>query len=355
MRLVSDSIPRGGAGRVAGRAAFATLALGLAILAALLLTTRAAAASSAQNAPLPAQAARAEGWWIQVKNAAVAGGQVVLLGDIAEPRGEIAPSAWKELAARPLWPAPEKPGHQTALTRERLSAMLRHYLPDHAGACVLPQQIVVQRGGSVLDGEAVTRRVVAFLTERGRDLAGEIELTDLRVPEYVFFQGQRDSLDLSMSAPVKPGRVNLMLEVKSGEGRPPRRFAASAFVNLWRAVACASRPINRLEQVTPEMIVFKRKNLAYYPLAWDGTGGPWRVAKSVGTEQVIGTDAIEPVPVVARGAKVNLVFDGPNIKLSVKAEALADAGVGQVVQVRNLQSNRKVQAVVQDAGTVVVR
>ncbi len=338
----------------AARAAFAALAVAVALLAGLLFLPGAAAAQQAQGR-LPAQVARAEGWWLQVKNAAVAAGPAVLLGDIAEPRGELSAAAWKELAARPLWPAPEKAGHQTALTRERLAAMLRHYLPGEAEACVLPQQIIVQRGGGVQDEESLRRMVVAFLTERSRELNGELDITDLHIPEYVFYQGQRDTLNLAMNGPAKPGRVNLIIEVKGADGKISRRFAASAFLNVWRAVACSARPLNRLDVVSPDRVVFKRKNLAYYPTAWDGTGGPWRMTRSLGTEQVIGTDALEPVPVIAKGAKINLLFEGPNIRLSVKAEALADGGVGQRVQVRNLQSNRKVLATVLDESTVVVR
>lgn len=341
--------------RGAARAAFAALAVAVALMAALLFLPGAAAADASGQGRLPAQMARAEGWWLQVKNAAVVSGPTVLLGDIAEPRGEMPAQAWKEMASRPLWPAPEKPGRQTALTRERLAAMLRHYAPAEAEACVLPQQIIVQRGGGVQDEDALRRMVVAFLTERSRDLNGELDITDLHIPEYVFFQGQRDRLELSLSGPLKPGRVNLVIEVKGADGKVSRRFAASAFVNLWRAVACSARPLNRLDLVSPERVVFKRKNLAYYPTAWDGTGGPWRMTRSLGTEQVIGTDAIEPVPVIAKGAKITLLYEGTNIRLSVKAEALADGGVGQRIQVRNLQSNRKVLATVLDESTVVVR
>lgn len=340
----------------AARAAFVALAVAAALMAALLFLPGAAAAQQGgQQGRLPAQMARAEGWWLQVKNAAVAAGPTVLLGDIAEPRGDLSASGWKELAARPLWPAPEKTGHQTALTRERLQAMLRHYLPGEAEACVLPQQIIVQRGGGVQDEESLRRLVVAFLTERSRDLGGELDITDLHIPEYVFYQGQRDKLDLVMNGAAKPGRVNLIIEVKGADGKVSRRFAASAFLNVWRAVACAARPLNRLEVVSPDRVVFKRKNLAYYPTAWDGSGGPWRMTRSLGAEQVIGADAIEPVPVIAKGAKINLLFEGPSIRLSVKAEALADGGVGQLIQVRNLQSNRKVLATVLDESTVVVR
>ena len=319
-----------------------TLLAALALIL-LFLAARASAADTAQTGQ------------IQVRNAACVSGPSVLLGEIADVRGELPGGQWAVLAAKPLWPSPEKPGHQTALSRGKLSAMLRHYLGDAAEGLVLPQQLVVQRGGKAVDGAELLRKAVGFLTEQGAGLRGELEITDPRVPDYVFLPNPGDRLTVQMSGPTRPGRNNLLFEVVSGEGKATRRYSGSAFVNLWRPVACATRPINRLELVTPDMVTFKRKNMAYQQKAWDGTGGPWRVAKSVGTDQVIATDSIEPVPVIAKGGKVNLVYEGTSIRLSVKAEALADAGIGQAIQVRNMQSNRKITGTVQDAQTVVVR
>jgi len=318
--------------------------LAVLVLAAVLLAVSAAAAAE-----------KPRDWTVQVRNAACVAGPNVLLGEIAEARGPMPGGQWKELAAKALWPAPEKAGHQTALSRERLLALLRHYLGEQAEGFVLPAQLMVQRGGRAVDGAALTRMGVDFLTARGADLRGDMEITDLRVPDYVFLPHPGDTLSIQMNGPVRPGRNNVLYEVVSGEGKATRRFAGSAFVHLWRPVACAARPMNRLELVTPDMITFKRKNMAYQQNAWDGSGGPWRVAKSVGTDQVITRDSIEPVPVIARGGKVNLVFEGSNIRLSVKAEALADAGIGQTIQVRNVQSNRKITGTVLDAETVVVR
>lgn len=302
-----------------------------------------------------AAAENGSAWRIQVRNAACVAGPTVHLGEIAEASPDAPAALWKELALKPLWASPERAGHQTALSRERLAAMLRHYLGDAAPKLVLPAQLVVQRGGRAVDGATLQRMGVDFLTQRASGLRGEIEITDLRAPDYVFLPHAGDHLNLLMNEAVRPGRNNLLYEVVSGEGKSTRRFAASAFVNVWRAVACATKPINRLELVTPDMVTFQRKNMAYYQNAWDGTGGPWRVARSVGTNQVITVESIEPVPVIARGEKVNLVYEGNNIRLSVKAEALADAGIGQKLQVRNVQSNRKITGTVLDAETVVVR
>jgi len=296
-----------------------------------------------------------QGWWLQVKSAACVQGPKVLLGDIALPQGEIPASTWKELAARPLWNAPEKAGHQTALTRERLQALLRYHAEDIAGAFALPPQLIIQRGGAVISGPEVEQRVVDYLTFQAAKLGGDVEVKDMHGPDAIFLPSGRDSVEILAGAPVKPGRVNLVLEVKGSDGKAQRRYAASAFLNVWKPLPCPIRPLNRLEQVNLANIQFKRKNLAYNENAWDGTGGPWRMVRSVGLDQAIRMTDIEPVPVIARGDKVNMVFEGENLRLNVKVEALGDGGVGQVIQVRNLQSNRKVTATVQDSATVVVR
>jgi flagellar basal body P-ring formation protein FlgA len=293
-----------------------------------------------------------QGWWLQIKEAACAKGPTVLLGDIAVPQGDMPASTWAELAVRPLWNAPDRAGRQTALTRERLIAMLHAYAEDIESACTLPSQLVVQRGGKVIEGPEVRQRLVDYLTERGAAFKGELELKDLHGPDYIFLTNERDQLVLEPSSRLTPGRVNLLFDVKGSDGKSLRRYAASAFVSVWRALPVPILPMNRLETVNLANVQFKRRNLAYYKDAWDGTGGPWRMVRSVGTDQVLRLSDIEPVPVIAKGDKVNLVFQGENIRLQVKAEALSDGGIGQKIQVRNLQSKRKILAIILDAQSV---
>jgi flagella basal body P-ring formation protein FlgA len=332
--------------RIATQARRAARCLAASVLAALCLLVLASPAFAVEMR---------QGWWLQIKGAACAQGPKVLLGDIAVPQGEMPDKTWKEMAARPLWNAPERVGHQTAMSRERLLILLRYHAEDLVSACALPAQIIVQRGGTVVDAPEIEQMLVGFLTKQAPALGGELEIKDVHAPDAIFLPSGRDKLELQQSSPIKPGRINMLFEVKSSEGKVQRRYAASVFVNVWKAVPCATRPMNRLEQVNLANVQYMRKNLAYNSNVWDGTGGPWRMVKSVGTGQPITMADIEPVPVIAKGDKVSLVFEGANLRLHVKAEALADGGVGQSIQVRNLQSNRKILATVRDASTVVVR
>jgi len=164
-----------------------------------------------------------QGWWLQIKGAACAQGPKVLLGDIALPQGEMPESAWKELAARPLWNAPERTGRQTAMSRERLLTLLRYYAEDLASACALPAQIIVQRGGAVVDAPEIEKMLVGFLTKQAPALGGELEIKDVHAPDAIFLPSGRDTMEIQPTSPVKPGRINLIFEGKGSQGKVQRR------------------------------------------------------------------------------------------------------------------------------------
>lgn len=295
------------------------------------------------------------GWTLRVREAACAHGEHVLLGDIAEPVGRVRPEVWRELAERPLWKAPEQDGRQQALTREQIQRMLEYYVPEVSGSCALPGRLVVQKGGRVYDRQDLERLVVDFLTPRGASLGGEPEFKDLHLPSFLLLDDDADRVEVQLNNGLKPGRVNMLIRGVARDGRITRRVAASAFMNLWKAVPCAARPINRQEIVTPDKVKFMRKNLAYLGEVWDGRSGPFRLARSVGTGQPLEMELLEGEPMVSKGDTVTLVYRGPRITLAVKAEALDDAERGQTVAVRNLQSKKTVLAIVEDRNTVTVR
>lgn len=305
---------------------------------------------------LPAGAdAAGEGWSLRIREAAAVTGERVLLGDVADPVGQIRPEVWSELSRKPLWKAPEYAGRQQALPREQIARMLEYYVPEVADASVLPGRLVVQQGGRVFEGRALERVVVEYLTPRAVALGGEPDIKDVRVPSFVFLEDAFSELEVTLNNDLRPGRVTLLIRAVSSDGRITRRISASAFLNLWKAVPCAARPINRNESVTTDKIQFMRKNLAYLGEVWDGKGGPYRMTRSVGTGQPLELAAMETEPMVAQGEQVNLVYRGPRITLTVKAEALGDGDRGETVEVRNLQSRKTVLATVVDRNTVVVQ
>lgn len=305
--------------------------------------------------PSMAGATGGNDWRLMVKSAACVKGPVVLLGEIADPIDSLDQRTWQTLSSIKLWKAATKPGRPVVVTREKLRKILKHYMGDLVNNLVLPSQLTVQTGGRVITGERLKARVVAFLTPRARDLSDNVEFKDMRIPMQIFFPNDYDTLQISMKDDLKPGRNQIRLHGMASDGKVVFRKTGTVFLNVWKTVPVAAKPLNRFERITKDKVSFRRVNLAYQPGLWDGTGGPWRMGRTLGRGQPFSMNHLESVPVIEKGERVTLVFRGRRVQLSIKAEALGEAGMGQQVAVRNLQSKKEVLATVVGDDMVVVR
>ena len=304
----------------------------------------------------PARAGTADaGWRIRLLDAAVVSGATVTLGEIAEPVGPISPQAWRELAATPLWPSPTEPGRPMSVNRPRLQQALREALRDTESLCLYPGTLVLQRGGAVLREGDLRALAVRTLTPALAAMPGEASMQDYRLPPYVFLAHPQQQVVVENTA-AAPGRNTLRFAVREVDGSTVRKFTGSAFIDVWADVPCAAHPVNKDEVLTPDKVTHVRKNLAYLrEPAWDGRGGPWRLARPVGAEQVIYQSDLSGVPTVRRGSVVMVLYESGSVRLQVQGEAMADGGLGETIPVRNMQSKRQIYAAVKDGGTVVVR
>ncbi|MCJ2163180.1 MULTISPECIES: flagellar basal body P-ring formation chaperone FlgA [unclassified Pseudodesulfovibrio] len=312
-------------------------------------------AAAVLSLPALTGADKGKAWQALVRSAACVKGPDVLLGEIADPVNDIARNQWKTLASIKLWRASTKPGHPVIVTREKLKGALKYYIGDMVNNLVLPSQLSVQTSGRVIDEPELKSRIVAFLTPRAADLGGDVEFTDVQMPRNMFFPNMYDELIISMDSDLKPGRNQIKLHGVTPDGKVISRKSAVVFVNVWKAVPVAARPLNRNERLTKDKISFRRVNLAYKTNVWDGTGGPWRMARTLGTGQAFTLSHLEPVPLIEKGERVTLMYQGNRVQLAIKVEALGEAGMGQQVSVRNMQSNKIIMATVTGDDTVVVR
>lgn len=302
---------------------------------------------------------------LRVAPAACVTGERVTLGEIASLVGSLPEGQWKKLAATELWPAPERMGRPAAMGGDKLYEALRHYLGDVADLAILPQRLVLQRGGKVVDADTVRKKIVKALTphlrgmeaygEGGEKRPGRAELREFRLPDFLFLEDPGSSVAVEPVGAIEPGRLGLRVYEVGPRGDKGRSVTAGVFIDLWRAVPCAAIPLNRGDALTPEKITHVNKNMAYERgEMWDGFGGPWRVTRPVGEGQVITADHLEAMPVIQKGDAVSLVYDSAKIRLQVNAEAMQDGATGETIPVRNLQSKRTVYARVQNADTVTV-
>ena len=262
---------------------------------------------------------------------------------------------WKTIASIKLWKAATKPGRPVTVSQERLRKILKYYMGDKVNNLVLPNQLTVQTGGRVITHEELRPRIVAFLTPRANDLGGDIEFKNLKFPSTMFFKNSSDRLVIGLKSDLKPGRNQFKLHGVASDGTVVSRKAGTVFINVWKAVPVAAKPMNRFERVTQDKVSFQKVNLAYKPNLWDGTGGPWRMTRTLGRSQPFTMSHLEQIPLIEKGERVQLIYQGKKVKLTIKVEALGEASMGQQVEVRNLQSKRIILATVVGDNMVMVR
>lgn len=306
--------------------------------------------------PVLASAASDDGrWQAVVRSAVCVKGPDVLLGEIADPVNAKARSQWETLSQIKLWQATDRVGRPVTIDRKRLWKVLKYYIGDMVDNLVLPSQMAVQTGGRVISGNELKSRVVAFLTPRAESLGGEVEFKNLQLPMHIFFANTYDKLSISMDRDIKPGHNAIKLYGVAPDGKVLSRRAGSVFLNVWKAVPVAATPLNRFERVTREKVGFRKVNLAHKSEVWDGTGGPWRMTRTLGRGQVFTRSHLEAVPLVEKGEVVELKYIGRRVQLTIKARAQGEAGMGQEVAVTNMQSKKTIMATVVGDDTVVVR
>ncbi|MBQ7457352.1 MAG: flagellar basal body P-ring formation protein FlgA [Desulfovibrio sp.] len=293
-------------------------------------------------------------WRIKINSCAIAHGDIVLFGEIAQPLTPI--PTWERLQYLELWAAPPEEGKPLQINRSNLAqALLERLGRDLFSRCVLPTSLIIQKGGVLVRENELRNYVVKSLTPMLRTMPGDVEFTDFHLPEYIFLahSGQRVQLE---QPKMGSGRVGLRFAILEADGRVLRRVSGSITITQWVTVPTAARSLNKGENITPEAITFTRvnaKRLREPP--WDGRGGPWQMMRSVSAGEPILRSDLATQLMIRRGDIVNLVFARGNLRLETKAEALADGEPGATIAVRNLQTKKQVFATVQDAKTVKIQ
>ena len=294
-------------------------------------------------------------WRLKIVPAAVTNTNMVLLGDIAIPLGHIEPTQWDALRATPLWDAPPEEGKPLQINRSRLSQALRQALgQDVASRCILPTSLVIQRGGLVFREDDLRNYVVKSLTPQLAAMPGEAELTDFRLPEYIFLAHSQQRVQLEPGK-LTPGRVPLRFAVQEADGSVLRRVAGTATLSLWLTVPTAAQSMNKGDALTAQSVTFMRVNAGQLrDLPWDGHGGPWQLARSINAGDTILQSDLANQHMVKRGDVVSLIFSRGNLKIATQAQAMADGEPGATIPLRNLQTKKQVFGIVKNGNTVEV-
>lgn len=285
-----------------------------------------------------------------------AAAEAITLGHLARAEGEDAEAFLERWGAAALVRAPGAVGRRLTVDAASLRQALARAVPAPLPELVLPEAVTVQRGGQVLAVAPMLPALERAVAEALAVPGGEVRLRDWRLPGWMFLASEQPARVRLVPPAPGGGTVAVHLEAVDEAGAVVGSLSGTVTAEVWAEVPCAVRSLARGEVVGPEAVVRRRVNLAAVAKpVWDGAGmGGVRVRGQVPAGAVLLTEMLEPVPVVERGRTVTLVYDNGRLRLAVPAQSLEDGGVGGLVRVRNLQSQRVVSARVVDASTVQV-
>ena len=235
-----------------------------------------------------------------------------------------------------------------------MKKILSDNLPDKLiNSCDIPDKIQIIKGKYILSKEKLFSLLMNFIKNTSQ-IGGEIRLRDVVLPEYIILgKGEKIYIQIYGNT-IKPGS-NTVYFITLKDKKITKKRSGRFFLDVFKPVPCAKRPLNIGEPLTPDKITFVKKNLAYLPKnIWDGKTGPYRIKVPIGAMQPITMERLEPIPVVSRGQKVKLVYEGNSIILRTIGRCLEDGNIGDFIKVLNIQSHRVVYAKVVGRETVKV-
>jgi flagella basal body P-ring formation protein FlgA len=122
-------------------------------------------------------------------------------------------------------------------------------------------------------------------------------------------------------------------------------------------VLVATRALARDAVLRPEDVTLAERDPDRLPQGYVTTPAEvagMRLRRAVPAGSVVTPAMLVAVPLISSGQQVTLEAGGDDMHIRMAGEALADAGLGQRVRVRNLSSERVVEGIVRSAQVVEV-
>lgn len=149
---------------------------------------------------------------------------------------------------------------------------------------------------------------------------------------------------------------NVLVDIQCN-GTSPWHLFVQAKVRRLTTVLVSARPLARGERIAVEDVVAETRDLAGLTSAYFSgfeAVKDKRIKRAIGAGVVLSPVVVEAIPVVRRGDPVTIVAQGRGIEVRATGEALADAGPGENVRVRNAATRRILDATALSVGTVKV-
>lgn len=180
---------------------------------------------------------------------------------------------------------------------------------------------------------------------------------EFRKIRLIAVRGDYDSLAVEPISNGRPvGRVIVKVSLfKGGELLESGQVSVNIF--NYMNVMVASDRINRNSLLSPESITFESRDVTYLadrPLTNINEIAGRRTRRPVGKGNILTYANTEIVPTVEVGREVTIIYRSGVLEISALGTALENGYTGESIRVRNEQSKKTIEAIINNEQTVLV-
>ncbi|MDK2920719.1 MAG: flagellar basal body P-ring formation protein FlgA [Desulfonauticus sp.] len=240
------------------------------------------------------------------------------------------------------------------LNKEEVNKAFAFHIGSLASKLIYPSRLVLKKADKVLSPQdifhLVQKELLPIFVAKGE----KVNFRDFMFSSAIFLN-KKEHLKIKIVGRPKVGRNGVVAEVRDAFNQKRGSYSGSVFVDVWKSVPVLGAPLNRGEPLNPAVITYKLKNLAYISKdIWNGKNFNYRLRVSLGVGEVLTLDKLEPIPVVSKGDKVTIVYQGNSVLLKGIGIALEDGFLGEKIVVKNMDSQRKIIGKVINSGEIRV-
>jgi flagella basal body P-ring formation protein FlgA len=194
--------------------------------------------------------------------------------------------------------------------------------------------------------EDIRHEVENLLVEVLDPAVSEWEITEFKVPRVEKLPAYFESVKVTLNGSQRGKSLAFSIEFIQNNRRI-RRLHGSARLNLRAEVVVAGTEISRGSILRPEQLRLETRGISLGPvtLCTDIAQATGKVAKRrIAAGREIDKGNLTLPPDVAAGEVVMIKAESEKIKVTAKGIARQDGNVGDVIQVLNTRSNKRLQA-----------
>ncbi|MBF0475960.1 MAG: flagellar basal body P-ring formation protein FlgA [Deltaproteobacteria bacterium] len=282
-------------------------------------------------------------------------GSEIYLRDVADISGEDT-RLTRPLADLLLMTAPPV-GQSLLLERTYLISKVKRIQDLNCEVTIsMPEEVSIFRTGLTVTADQITALAKQHILDRTSWPKDKMTIDNLRAKDILIPNGEVDLVVTPKSGENYLGQVSLPISVMVN-GKEYRKVFATCVVEVRANVLIAKHSIERIREVTSDMVKLTEKNLAGIPEGYfenvDQVVGK-QLKRSIKAGEIIKTSDVLNPCLVKKGDVVEVILENKNIILNSKGRAEQSGRAGEMIKMTNTSSKKEFYGRVMDGGTVRV-